>query len=1146
MDFLEHEIEEILNIFREESEEQLQKLNKNLLTLESNPKDYTAISELFREAHSLKGAARMIGLDDIQSIAHKLEDVFGLAKEGDLEVCPEIVDIMCKAVDCITSIVSESIRTRGKAEVPEIQEVLTSLQNVIDGNLPAGRSLEGSDIQEGAVIKYPGIYKNPATSPAGINPQKERQKVSDNESQHILNRPEVKGLLTQINVNIEKLKVFSTSTDALEEFLYFVNKLAESIEKVENQRLKGLLDDIRIKVETALKGSGILVLDEVQEIEETFENFINLTERACFAGEKEKNKVTGTNIEIKKEEEKVFTPAPVIKKEEVSPAETLQEWEKEQTDKPAKEPLKEPVPAEIFTEDFILPRISPGETKETHPEPGPAKTVQDNSNEIDYIRSNISIFSNHTEENSSKFEDIITRLNGLTANINEDNARQIIEKITELLSFSKEKEAPINPEMVNVLEESFDDAVKMMSPSDEEASEDPSLIIRRIGVLHQMLKLAVSQEATKKKEKNDLNPQPAPSDQKKVNYSPVKRSAGMYKKNVNEKEDKTGPLDIKFGDSNTIKTLRVDTQKLDQLVNQAGELIIAKIKAKEHLSDIEKIIRYIEEWHREWTKTKQYFRYANKYHYKPTDSGFKSKQLSSGKNINTFFEENSSKLISLMNKINSLHKVVQEDDARLNLIVGGLEEKIKSVRVLPLATIFHLFPRMVRDIARDRNKEIEFFITGSDTSVDKKIIEEIKSPLMHIIRNSIDHGVEIPSERVAKGKNPTGKVLLAAYHLENSVLIEVSDDGKGVDIETIKKKVLQKELLTKEELDAMSEEQIMNIIFWPGFSTGETVTDISGRGIGLDIVHTKINQLNGSIKVKSTLGQGCQVSIQIPVTMATINSFLVETNGQTFAIPTNSIKTTLLVDEKQVFYKEGERTILVEDRTVPICALSKVLELPDNPNKPDKNVIIVVQAEDAQVGFIVDKLIGDHEILHKNLSAPLLRVRNVAGITTLGSGDLCLILNVHDLVKSAYMRFGKTSVKQLSVTITPELKETRKKTALVVDDSTTTRILQKNILKSSGYDVEVAVNGFDALTKVASSQFDFIVTDVEMPEIDGFELTERLRQDERYKHIPIIMVTSLASEENRVKGLNAGASAYLTKGSFDQDELLRTIRQLID
>jgi len=1067
MDFLEHELEEILKIFREESEEQINKLNNNLLKLESNPKDHSVISELFREAHSLKGSARMIGLDDIQSIAHKLEDVLGLAKEGHLLVTSEIIDILCRTVDAIGSIIIESIETRGKAETHEIQPVIKQLEKIISDEKSPGEAYQEDPSEEDTQVVL------------------------------VKNDLDIKKQITQIRVNIEKLKIFSTSTDALEEFLYYINGLYKQVESFKSQRLKCLIGDIKNKVESAIKGSGVLLDNEVAEIEEMFEDFAVLYERLVFS--------EPHSVEPFREEPEI-------------------------TEEP---PEEEKV--------FIIDEIpQPAENKIPGEEPHKTVTKPENSyyrEDTDFIKDNINIFSRHTEENIQKFDAVISKIKNHTNRTSHEPAREIIEKILEILLFSKDKDAPLNPDMVKVIEESFNAAVQI-ADGDKEVKENPGLILQRITVIHQMLKISVQKEFISEAE-NEKGKTP-----ENTALAPVRKSADIFPKNKKPEEDKSDQIDLRFGETNTIKTLRVDTQKLDHLVNQVGELIIAKIKAKEHLSDTEKIIRSIEEWHREWGKTKQYFRHVEKYHKNSEKGNSPLATASLSKSMNAFIEENSTKISTLMSKMNSLYKVIQEDDARLNLIVNGLEEKIKSVRVLPLATIFHLFPRMVRDIAREKNKDIDFVITGSETSVDKKIIEEIKSPLMHIIRNAIDHGIEKASDRVKNGKQPNGRILIEACHLENSVLIEISDDGRGIDIEAIKRKVLQKGLLTPEELETMSQEQIMNIIFWPGFSTGETVTDISGRGIGLDIVYTKISQLNGKVKVKSTLSKGCQVTIQLPVTMATIKSFLVKVDEQIFAIPTSSIKTTHLIDRNKIVYKEGRRTIIVDNRTVPICSLARVLEMPEGGDETEKLVVIVVQSEDTQVGFVVDRLVGDQEILHKNLSAPLVRVRNIAGITTLGSGDLCLILNVNDLVKSAFVKF--THPRQKVAIPVKDLRNVRVKNVLIVDDSNTTRILQRNIIKSAGYNVDVAVNGFEALTKLVCEDFDIVVSDVEMPELNGFDLTERIRYNETLKNIPIILVTSLASEEDRIKGMEAGANAYITKSEFDQEELLNTIYKLVN
>jgi len=1069
MDFLEHEIVEILNIFREESDEQIQKLNKNLLRLEANPKDSAAIVELFREAHSLKGAARMIGLNDIQTIAHKLEDVFGLAKEGNLKVTAEIIDILCQSVDYISSIVEESIKTRGQATFDDVSliveklEYVKSLDNVKEETTQECSPLEKacdyvSSVQNETNYNLSGFYK------------------------------ENKNLITQIKANIEKIKVFSSSPDALEEFTHLIRSIQEKVELLDNFKLLETIKNIRVKLEVSLRGSGSLTSDEIMEIEENFEAFSLFCENVSEIYEPENN----------------------------------------------------------YNENELLCEL-PDEQNISSPDIGWAGWDEQNNSKnndlieiVGFIKQNMSIFSVHSPENILKFDAIIEKLNIVIEKIENTYIKNIIEKITELLVFSKEKDVPINNDIVEVILESFETAVSMIDATDID-TETPVLIVQRLAVLYQMIKLSSSENQQLYNE-DEATGQAV--EEAQIKLPSVKLGTEVLSKNASAPGDEKFSYDIKKDDSSTIKTLRVDTKKLDQLVSQVGELIIAKIKAKEHLFELEKMIRSVEDWHRDWNKTKRYFKHIDKSHKFSEFTGGISAYVQS-KNIQGYFEENSVRLSGLMNRMNHLYKIIQEDDTRLDLIVNELEEKIKSVRVLPLATIFHMFPRMVRDIARERNKNIELVISGSETSVDKKIIEEIKSPLIHIVRNSIDHGVEDSETRISKGKNPVGKIFLAAYPLENSVLIEIIDDGRGIDIEAIKRKVLQKQLLTEEELDSMSEEQIMNIIFWPGFSTGETVTDISGRGIGLDIVYTKIAQLNGKVKIKSVLGESCKVSIQLPVTMATIKSFLVEANCQKFAIPTSSIVTTLLVSHENVFYKEGKKTIIVENRTVPICSLSHVLDLSETQRKNTKLVIIIIQSEDIEVGFIVDKLLGDQEILHKNLSPPLLRVKNIAGLTILGSGELCIILNINDLVKSAYLKFGMPERPNIIEKVAVN-KNQPAKNILVVDDSLTTRILERNLLRAAGYNVTVAINGLEALTKIVSEEFDLVITDAEMPEINGFELIEHLRDEDKYKTIPIILLTSLASEADRKKGLNLGANAYLTKGNFNQEELLSTIRKLLE
>jgi len=1062
MDFLPEEFEEILNIFREEGEEQVQKLNQNLLKLEANPKSNEALSELFREAHSIKGAARMIGLNDIQVVAHKLEDIFGLAREEKLIINAHIVDILCKAVDRIASIIEKQCQNKNEIISADVSDIISQLKDI--------EILVGHQEIEEAANEQPEII--------------DKEKIGT----YKIFYKNCNDLIPIIQAHIKSLHECSTNTDVIAELYQLFIKLDEEAQKLSECKAKEIACDLRVKLTGVTKGSGILIDPEVQEIDESFCAFIEDLEKIY---QKYINQESNTENNVSLENKSSQNEIAEEKDNSLNTADL----------------------SDVFEENTA------------------------------YINNNLALLSANSPDTNSIADIIIEKLEQILLSITDNDIKIIFGKILEIVLFSKESGIKPGIEVIEVIKQSFNTAVGMILFPSNDTTEDPKFITQRLEILLQMLKLSEPERVNPDESQNTNENQNA-EEPSKIDYPLTNQHGEVLSK---ESTDSTNHQDNdKSSDSTTIKTLRVDTNKLDQLVNQVGELIISKIKAKDHLAEIERINHSIEDWYREWNKAKQFIKHLNRKSIRPSDLPAGTSDYSQNKNIYSFFDESSSRFVNLINQINVLYKTIQEDDARLGLIVNGLEEKIKSVRVLPLATIFHMFPRMVRDIARENNKNMELIISGSETSVDKKIIEEIKSPLMHIIRNSIDHGIETPEVRLKNGKNPVGKIFLSAYHLENSVLIEVIDDGKGIDIEAIKRKALQKGFLSDTELQSMSDDQVMNIIFWPGFSTGEVVTDISGRGIGLDIVHTKITQLNGKVNIKSTFGEGCKVSIQLPVTMATIKSFLVRVNNQTFAIPTVAIKMALLIKQDDIFFKEGRETIIVDNKTIPICRLSKILEMPDEKlyKKDDKFVVIIIQAEDVQVGFIIDKLLGDQEILHKNLAPPLLRVRNIAGVTTIGSGELCLIINVNDLVKSAYLTFGM-SKKQLVIDKQSNVAIV-KKNILVVDDSVTTRILERNILRTAGYNVTVAINGLDALTKLLSEKFDLVLSDIEMPDINGFELTERLRTDNRFKDIPIILVTSLASEIDKKKGLSLGANAYITKGGFNQEELLNTIKRLIN
>jgi two-component system chemotaxis sensor kinase CheA len=469
-----------------------------------------------------------------------------------------------------------------------------------------------------------------------------------------------------------------------------------------------------------------------------------------------------------------------------------------------------------------------------------------------------------------------------------------------------------------------------------------------------------------------------------------------------------------------------------------------------------------------------------------------------------------------------------------------MESMVKNIRVLPISTVFNSFSRMVRDIASEKGKDIDFEIEGNDTCADKKIIEEIKTPLIHILRNAIDHGIESKEDRIAAGKNPVGRIMLSAKQDDNKVIIDVVDDGQGFNLEKIKDRAVSRGFLTKEDIDSMSDEAIMNIIFWPGFTTGDSITSISGRGIGLDVVKTKISQLNGKVKVISEFGKGSCVHIEIPVTLTTLRVFLVKISEQVFAIPIQMITTFILKKQNEIKTNNGTRSIVYNDKILPLYYLADILGLEPSP-RGEKETILIIESDEKAIGLVVDRLLGDQDILQKKLSPPLYKVKNISGITNLSSGELCLILNMQDIL---HYDFNKAiSTPTVPALLTSDILTYKK--ILVVDDSTTSRTMIKNILSNVGYNVDSVPDVSQALQKLKINHYDLIMTDLNMPKITGYEFVEMLKNDEMYMDIPVIVMSSVQKEQALKKLSGTKIEAYLQKDTFNQNEFIDLICQVL-
>ncbi|MBW4574696.1 MAG: hybrid sensor histidine kinase/response regulator [Aphanothece sp. CMT-3BRIN-NPC111] len=592
-----------------------------------------------------------------------------------------------------------------------------------------------------------------------------------------------------------------------------------------------------------------------------------------------------------------------------------------------------------------------------------------------------------------------------------------------------------------------------------------------------------------------------------------------------------------------IDTIRVETRNLDALMTQAGELTVTKIRIDRRLTEIEELVNLCEEWSRDTSVNRFMFDFEK------TGGRLGRQHNGVSKQIQNFHHRSVERLEKLGVLVNGLRNSASEDVARLEVIGADLEEGIRTLRLLPLSTIFNLFPRLVRDLARQQGKEVNLAIAGGETKADKRILEEMKDPLMHMIRNCIDHGIETPEERERLGKPRVATLRLVGYQSGDSIVIEVGDDGRGLDIEKIKQTALKRGICRQEELEAMTPRQIQSLIFAPGFSTRTMVTEVSGRGVGLDVVRANVERLKGNIELESTPGMGCSFRLQLRTTLTTAHVLIVEVAGTSYALPVEFVQTTHLVLKDEIFAIEGRQTINLGGQPVSVARLADLLELDSaaaaSPKDTKNLPCIILKVGEERLGLLVDALLDEQDAILKPQSKLLKRVRNVAGATILGTGEVCMVLNPSDLMKSVSHKRGQVAA---SVSITPSITVAGAKTkpvVLLAEDSIAIRTQEKRILEGAGYEVVTAVDGLDGFNKLRTRSFDAVVSDVQMPNMDGLTLAARIRQNKEYNELPIILVTSLASDDDKRRGAEAGANAYITKGNFNQGMLVETLRRLV-
>ncbi len=697
-------------------------------------------------------------------------------------------------------------------------------------------------------------------------------------------------------------------------------------------------------------------------------------------------------------------------------------------------------------------------------------------------------------------------LKGAARAVNHSGIASVCQSLESVFAILKRREIALSSQLFDVLHNAVDTLHGFLADEAEGAAEGKSKLARLIRELEDAAKGVIP----------SVPPEP------------------------HKKEDEESPSPEK---PSAAETVRISTGKLDSILLQAEEMLSAKLATNQYAAEIWDVNAMFGRWKKEWARAYPEVRRIQRSLERKGKGNLGKTDFQFSK-LFGFLNWNYDYIKSLEDKLTWLAKLAEHNRYSLSGMVDHLLQDMKKACMHPFSSLLEIFPKIVRDLSREQGKEVELMVKGGEVEIDRRILEEMKDPLIHLVRNSIDHGIEKAEERARKQKSPRGTIAMAISPRDGNVEIIISDDGAGISIDRVRAASLKFGVISPGEAERLTEPEVLLLIYKSGVSTSPIVTDVSGRGLGLAIVREKVEKLGGTIAFETHLNAGTTFRLILPLTLATFRGVLIRVGEHLLIIPSASIERVLKVDRGEIKTVENRQTVRLNGQAISFVRIADVLELFQGKERGNSSPIVqmvVLGSAERRVAFAVDEILNEQEVLMKSLGKQLSRVRNIAGATVLGAGQVVPILNISDLIKSAVKG---AAIPAGDALIPREVKE-RRKSILVAEDSITARTLLKNILESAGYDVKTAVDGVDAFTTLRTEGFDLVVSDVDMPRMSGFELTAKIRTDKRFSELPVVLVTALESREDRERGIDVGANAYIVKSSFDQSNLLEVIRRLI-
>lgn len=587
------------------------------------------------------------------------------------------------------------------------------------------------------------------------------------------------------------------------------------------------------------------------------------------------------------------------------------------------------------------------------------------------------------------------------------------------------------------------------------------------------------------------------------------------------------PRKIKRTTENGERVLRVTAERLNSLLDLSSKSLVETLRLKPHLATMQRLKR------------------------------MQNNGLRALENLNVHLKDHALSLEAqealddARRLLAESQQLLVEKNAELDEFAWQASQRAQvlydtalACRMRPFADVLAGQERMVRDLGRSLGKHVRLEIEGEKTQVDRDVLEKLEAPLTHLLRNAVDHGIESPELRLLAGKPAEGLIRLRASHQAGLLVLELSDDGHGVDLEKVRRSIIERQLSPVETAAQLSEEELLTFLFLPGFSLRDTVTEVSGRGVGLDAVQHMVRQLHGAVVLEQAVGEGSRFHLEVPLTLSVVRSLVVEVGDEAYAFPLAHIERMCDLQPADIVQVEGRQHFWHEGRHVGLVAASQLLQRPASQNSQQTLKVVVIREREAIYGVAVERFIGERTLVVLPLDERLGKVQDISAGALLDDGSVVLIVDVEDMLRSVDKLLNTGRLERIARQVTQAVEAARKR-ILVVDDSLTVRELQRKLLLNRGYDVAVAVDGMDGWNALRSEDFDLLITDIDMPRMDGIELVSLLRRDNRLQSLPVMVVSYKDREEDRRRGLDAGADYYLAKASFHDDALLDAVVELI-